>query len=65
LETRSDLHFELEKQKLVGMIKENKIDEALIFAQEKLAPKAEENVCKLNIFKLSFVLIKKAGVLFV
>jgi hypothetical protein len=47
------------------MIKENKIDEALIFAQEKLAPKAEENVCKLNIFKLSFVLIKKAGVLFV
>ncbi len=56
LEIREDLHFELQKVKLIGMIKNKDLEQALLFAQEKLAPKAESNVLfllnrRLNYFR--------------
>eukprot|EP01095_Lingulamoeba_sp_RSL-Kostka_P005157 TRINITY_DN164_c0_g2_i3.p1 TRINITY_DN164_c0_g2~~TRINITY_DN164_c0_g2_i3.p1 ORF type:complete len:222 (-),score=67.26 TRINITY_DN164_c0_g2_i3:463-1128(-) len=39
LDTNPDLIFSLKQQQLIEMIRNNKIDEALIFAQEEIAPK--------------------------
>jgi hypothetical protein len=47
LENNPAIHFELQKQKLIEIIKQNKIEEALLFAQNKLFPITQNNV---NIF---------------
>lgn len=43
LERNPDLMFKLMQLKLVELIREGKVDEALLFAQEELAPHAERN----------------------
>eukprot|EP00743_Colponemidia_sp_Colp-15_P006655 GILK01007175.1.p1 GENE.GILK01007175.1~~GILK01007175.1.p1 ORF type:complete len:237 (-),score=42.27 GILK01007175.1:300-980(-) len=43
LDTNAELFFHLQQQRLIEFIKEGKIQEALDFAQEELAPRAEEN----------------------
>lgn len=43
LENRDHLFFHLQQQKLIELIRENKVEEALNFAQENLAPRGEEN----------------------
>lgn len=45
LENNPSIHFELQKQKLIEIIKKNQIEEALIFAQNKLFPITQNNVC--------------------
>ena len=44
LDTNPQLYFHLQQQKLVELIRVGKINEALEFAQEELAPRGEENV---------------------
>lgn len=48
LENNPHIHFELQKQKLIEIIKQNKIEDALTFAQNKLFPITQNNV---KIFK--------------
>lgn len=43
LEDRAELLFHLRQQQLIEFIREGKIDDALEFAQEHLAPRGEEN----------------------
>lgn len=43
LEDRDHLFFHLQQQKLIELIREKKVEDALEFAQEYLAPKGEEN----------------------
>ncbi|CAN8245084.1 unnamed protein product [Cochlearia groenlandica] len=43
LDTNPELFFHLQQQRLIELIREGKTDEALIFAQEELAPRGEEN----------------------
>ena len=45
LEKNPPIHFELQKQKLIEIIKQNKVEEALQFAQNKLFPITQNNVC--------------------
>lgn len=51
LDTNPHLFFHLQQQRLIELIRNGKIDEALEFAQEELAPRGEENV----IFRLDYV----------
>lgn len=44
LENNPSIHFELQKQKLIEIIKKNRIEEALLFAQNKLFPITQNNV---------------------
>ena len=44
LENNPSIHFELQKQKLIEIIKKNQIEEALVFAQNKLFPITQNNV---------------------
>jgi hypothetical protein len=44
LENNPSIHFQLQKQKLIEIIKKNKIEEALSFAQNKLFPITQNNV---------------------
>ena len=44
LENNHSIHFELQKQKLIEIIKKNKIEEAINFAQNKLFPITQNNV---------------------
>jgi hypothetical protein len=44
LDTNPQLYFHLQQQKLIELIRAGKINEALEFAQEELAPRGEENV---------------------
>lgn len=44
LDKNPKLYFQLKQQQLIELIREGKIDEALQFAQEELAPRGEENV---------------------
>jgi hypothetical protein len=44
LDTNPKIYFHLQQQRLIELIRENKIAEALEFAQEELAPRGEENV---------------------
>ncbi len=44
LENNPSIHFSLQKQKLIEIIKQNKIEEALLFAQNKLFPITQNNV---------------------
>jgi len=46
LENNPSIHFELQKQKLIEIIKKNNIEEALYFAQNKLFPITQNNVFK-------------------
>ena len=43
LEKNPNIHFELKKQKLISLIKENKVDESLEFAQKVLYPITQNN----------------------
>lgn len=43
LDNNPKLYFHLQQQKLIEFIKQNKIMEAIEFAQEELAPRGEEN----------------------
>ena len=43
LDQNSDLLFSLKKQQLIELIKENKLEEAIRFAQTKVAPKCKGN----------------------
>jgi hypothetical protein len=49
LENNYSIHFALQKQKLIEIIKLNKIEEALNFAQNKLFPITQNNVRLHNI----------------
>jgi len=51
LENNPNIHFELQKQKLIEIIKKNKIEEALYFAQNKLFPITQNNVIERIFFK--------------
>ncbi|KAL5227758.1 hypothetical protein ABZP36_016023 [Zizania latifolia] len=46
LDTNPQLYFHLQQQKLIELIRAGKINEALEFAQEELAPRGEENEFK-------------------
>ncbi|KAL2473620.1 LisH and RanBPM domains containing protein [Forsythia ovata] len=43
LDTNPQLFFHLQQQRLIELIRNGKVDEALEFAQEELAPRGEEN----------------------
>uniref|UniRef100_A0ACD5TS36 Uncharacterized protein n=1 Tax=Avena sativa TaxID=4498 RepID=A0ACD5TS36_AVESA len=43
LDTNPQLYFHMQQQKLIELIRVGKINEALQFAQEELAPRGEEN----------------------
>jgi len=43
LDTNPQLYFHLQQQRLIELIRGGRIDEALEFAQEELAPQGEEN----------------------
>ncbi|KAJ6825478.1 glucose-induced degradation protein 8-like protein isoform X1 [Iris pallida] len=43
LDTNPQLYFHLQQQRLIELIRHGKIEEALVFAQEELAPRGEEN----------------------
>ena len=51
LENNPSIHFSLQKQKLIEIIKQNKVEEALQFAQNKLFPITQNNV-SIKILKL-------------
>lgn len=44
LDTNPQLFFHLQQQRLIELIRDGKVEEALEFAQEELAPRGEENV---------------------
>ena len=44
LDTNPQLHFHLQQQKLIELIRAGKVNEALEFAQEELATRGMENV---------------------
>ncbi|KAK4485213.1 hypothetical protein RD792_007840 [Penstemon davidsonii] len=43
LDTNPQLFFHLQQQRLIELIRDGKVEEALEFAQEELAPRGEEN----------------------
>ncbi|KAL1748494.1 CTLH/CRA C-terminal to lish motif domain-containing protein [Schizophyllum fasciatum] len=43
LDTNPALYFHLQQQRLIELIRDNRIEEALQFAQNELAPRGEEN----------------------
>ena len=44
LDTNPKLFFHLQQQRLIELIRHNKVEEAIEFAQEELAPRGEEHV---------------------
>eukprot|EP01080_Neovahlkampfia_damariscottae_P011325 gene11325-4137_t len=48
LDTNQELFFLLQQQQLIELIRDGKIEEALDFAQDELAPRGEENKTFLN-----------------
>ena len=48
LEKNPSIHFELQKQKLIEIIKQNKIEESILFAQRTLYPITQNNEKLLN-----------------
>jgi hypothetical protein len=52
LDTNPQLFFHLQQQRLIELIRCGKIEEALEFAQEELAPRGEENVSSVLILLL-------------
>ncbi|AQL08218.1 LisH and RanBPM domains containing protein [Zea mays] len=57
LDTNPQLYFHLQQQKLIELIRVGKINEALEFAQEELAPRGEENVFIFLDSPLHFILV--------
>ena len=57
LDTNPQLYFHLQQQKLIELIRVGKINEALEFAQEELAPRGEENVFIFLDLPLYFILV--------
>ena len=56
LDTNPQLFFHLQQQRLIELIRNGKVEEALEFAQEELAPRGEENVISIyfcNYFNIS------------
>lgn len=53
LDTNPQLFFHLQQQRLIELIRNGKVEEALEFAQEELAPRGEENV-KFNFLCICF-----------
>lgn len=47
LENNPAIHFELQKQKLIEIIKRNNVEEAITFSQNKLFPITLNNVTSL------------------
>lgn len=43
LDNNPALYFQLQQQRLIELIRQKKVDEALLFAQEELAPRGEEH----------------------
>lgn len=43
LDNNPALYFQLQQQRLIELIRQKKVDEALVFAQEELAPRGEEH----------------------
>jgi hypothetical protein len=43
LDTNPSLYFHLQQQKLIEFIRSDKINDAIVFAQQELAPRGEEN----------------------
>lgn len=56
LEEQQALFFHLQQQRLIELIRQGKTEEALMFAQEYLAPHGEENEAFLE--ELGAVLVK-------
>lgn len=55
LDTNPQLFFHLQQQRLIELIRNGKVEEALEFAQEELAPRGEENVLYVSFsFHLSY-----------
>eukprot|EP00268_Persea_americana_P028589 TRINITY_DN2774_c0_g1_i4.p1 TRINITY_DN2774_c0_g1~~TRINITY_DN2774_c0_g1_i4.p1 ORF type:complete len:232 (+),score=62.96 TRINITY_DN2774_c0_g1_i4:205-900(+) len=54
LDTNPQLFFHLQQQRLIELIRNGKVEEALEFAQEELAPRGEENK-KFNAFQQTFL----------
>lgn len=48
LEENPDLHFHLQQQKLIELIRQGRTAEALEYAAEELAPAGEENLAFLE-----------------
>lgn len=57
LENNPSIHFKLQKQKLIEIIKQNKIEEALSFAQNKLFPIIQNKETLLNELEEIMVLL--------
>ncbi|KAJ8325614.1 hypothetical protein BDV3_001148 [Batrachochytrium dendrobatidis] len=57
LDTNPKLFFHLQQQKLIELIRNNKITEAIEFAQEELAPRGEENPEFLNELERTMALL--------
>jgi hypothetical protein len=53
LENNPHIYFELQKQKLIEIIKQNKIEEAINFAQNKLFPITQNRVSLYNLGKFT------------
>lgn len=57
LDTNPQLFFHLQQQRLIELIRNGKVEEALEFAQEELAPRGEENVIDVALsFHLSIII---------
>lgn len=57
LDTNPQLFFHLQQQRLIELIRNGKVDEALEFAQEELAPRGEENKMFLEELEKTVVLL--------
>jgi len=55
LDSNPCLFFHLQLQKLIELIRQGNIEQALKFAQEELAPKGEENVSRVRLVDSSFL----------
>lgn len=56
LDTNPQLFFQLQQQRLIELIRNGEVEEALEFAQEELAARGEENVTLLHQFTRTFIM---------
>uniref|UniRef100_A0A7I4A0G9 CTLH domain-containing protein n=1 Tax=Physcomitrium patens TaxID=3218 RepID=A0A7I4A0G9_PHYPA len=54
LDTNPQLYFHLQQLGLIELIRAGKVEEALEFAQEKLAPSGKDNVCQFFVFVTNY-----------
>lgn len=67
MDTNPQLFFHLQQQRLIELIRNGKVEEALEFAQEELAPRGEENVIFILLIMLlpfSFLVLLKRILVF-